>query len=243
MRFTSIWIGVLYICLVQFTTRTTAITIPKCYGDISGIYLRKYLDNGELSLLFFFPLGGVLQFNAEEKVNTSNYFTDATGFYTCKKVRKSHDKIISFRGLSFGESGNKSVIQTQSSVRCHGAIDDCSDNLVTCSNGTVSRREYAFQAPDETTGEFTNPISPKSTRQFQSRRLFSHPKVSLTTATDRCYADMSGIYITQYPDGGYDVKGLLPLGYFVSVVSGARNADGTFNRGTSMGKFMIDSTK
>lgn len=243
MQFTSVWIGVLFIFLVQFTTRTTSTAMSRCYASISGIYLRKYLDNGELSLLFFFPLGGVLEFNAEEKVNTSNYFTDATGFYTCKKVRKSRDKIISFRGLSFGEAGNKSVIETQSNVRCHGATDDCSDNLVTCSNGTVSRQEYAFQAPDETTGEFTNPISPESTRQFQSRRLFSRPTVSLTTATDKCYAYMSGIYITQYPDGGYDVKGLLPLGYFVSIASGARNLDGTFNRGTSMGKCMIDSTK
>ena len=243
MWFASVWRCVLYICLVQLTTRTMSMAISECSAEISGIYLRKYLDNADLSLLFYFPLGGVLEFSSNEKVNSSSYFSDTIGLYTCKKYGNGNAKMVSFNGLSSGESGNKTIVLTQATVRCRGATSSSSDDIVSCLNGKSSTQEYAFKAPDQTTGKFTNPISPKFIRQFRSRRLFTHPTVHLTSERNKCYSDMSGIYVRQYSDGSYDLTGLLPLGFFFTVVSNGRNKDGTFNRGTSVGKCLIDGTK
>ncbi|CAF1244881.1 unnamed protein product [Didymodactylos carnosus] len=57
-------------------TASTTTKLPQCYNDISGIFLRKFThpNTGGYSLLFYFPLNGVLQVDSDEKRYANQYY-------------------------------------------------------------------------------------------------------------------------------------------------------------------------
>ncbi|CAF4356210.1 unnamed protein product, partial [Didymodactylos carnosus] len=209
-----------------------AVNIPACFKDISGIFLRKFNDSNDYALNFFFPLGGALQLSSTEKLNAGQFFSDQSGFYECTK--QLGKIVLSFHGVYFQESGNMSVGLTKAQAICQGASDDCSDREVQCSNGTVTTQFYKLEEPNPITGSYTNPISPITTRYFESQRLYTHPTVT-SVADDQCYSEMSGVYVVQYSDGTYGLVALTALGYLFSVTSNERRKGGLHNRGTSVG--------
>ncbi|CAF1334171.1 unnamed protein product, partial [Didymodactylos carnosus] len=213
-------------------------TIKKCFNEISGIYLSKY--NNVYGLQFYSPAGGLIELDSNQKA-TGNYFSDLGGFYECKDQGKSRTK-LSHHAIYYNEAGNQSVITTNSDVNCLGAHSDCSDNVVYCSNGTIVSQTYPYELPDPSTGKFTNPILPVIKHKFESQRLYKHPIVNLTSPENKCYNDLAGIYITRYSDGSYAVTVMVPSGYFVTVLTSERNADGTFNRGTGVGGWYCTNT-
>ncbi|CAF1161577.1 unnamed protein product [Didymodactylos carnosus] len=224
-------------------TTIAAVQIPKCFNDVSGIYLRKFNTGNDYSLLFYFPLGGVLQLDSTAKLNSNQYFSDRIGFYNCSQSSNGGTKqMLRFNGIYFGESGNKSIGLTKSMSTCQGASNDCSDDVVQCPKGNVSTQFYKFEAPDPKTGVYTHPIPPKTNRQYQSQRLYTHPTVTLTETRDTCYSKMGGIYVVRYANGIYALVAFTPLGYLISVTSNKRNKDGTFNRGTSVGIWFCSTT-
>ena len=111
-----------------------------CLDSISGIYLRQYADAAKdgYSLLFFFPLGGIIQLDSNAKVDANNYFGDATGFYLCNSKRGS--TLVDFHTLYITESGQQRVVLTQSETQCLGAVNDCGDNAVSCKDGVTASR-------------------------------------------------------------------------------------------------------
>ena len=235
---TTLLVLQLVVILQHFITgMVDTVDIPPCFAAISGIYLRRYNDRSSYGLLFYFPLGGVLQLNSNEKQNSSNYFSDPTGFYKCTSqgsVRK-----LTYQGVYINELGNKTVSVAQSSSKCYGAIDDCSDRVVTCKNGNATTQEFVLEQPDNRTRKFTNALGSPVSKAFKSLRLYTHATVSSKTGSDKCYTELAGTYVVQYSDGSYGIVAFTPLGYLVSVTSNERNVDGTFNRGTSVGEFRL----
>ena len=221
---------------VQIDVVTNAISTQRCFDAISGIYLRQYTDvaTDGYSLLFFFPLGGILQFDSNEKVNRNKYYGDATGFYLCNDTNGV--KEVDFHTLYITESDNQSIVLTKSVTQCCGALNTCGDNTVLCKNGATDSEEYGSGSLDKNTGTYSNCVSWKMTRPFQARRLYTHPTVNSARASDACYADMAGVYVKKYNDNTFSLTAYLPLGYFVTLFSNGRNMSGSFIRGTNMGK-------
>ncbi len=222
--------------LLQIGIVTNAISMQRCFEAISGIYLQQFTDvtTDGYSLSFFFPLGGILQFDSNEKVDENNYYADATGFYMCNDTNGT--KQVDFHTLYLTESGNQSIILTQSITECCGALNACGDNTVLCRNGVKNSQAYAAGSLNQTTGAYSNPLSSEITQTFRTRRLYAHPTVRSDRESDACYADMAGVYLKQYSDNTYGITAYLPLGYFITVLSNGRNVNGTFIRGTSVGK-------
>ncbi|CAF1142695.1 unnamed protein product [Didymodactylos carnosus] len=181
------------IVLVSFSLVPTVIPadvkLPACFNNISGVYLAKY-DDTAFGLIFFFPLGGVLLFTSDEKTTQNQYVSDTNGLYSCEGEGKGQKK-LSFNTLSYGQSGNKSIIVSHSTIVCRGAVDDCSDRVVSCSDGLQTSRHYKYQAVDFKTGRFHNPLSPKIKTSFDMRRLETHKTVSTDpNGRDKCYGSI-----------------------------------------------------
>ncbi|CAF0977336.1 unnamed protein product [Didymodactylos carnosus] len=206
--------------LVVVTTTITIVTAkvkrPACFAEVDGIYLAKFSptkNNTGYGLIYFSQLGDVLVIGSDEKTNKSALVSDGSGRGKCKdsgpnKGRKS----VSFNFATFGESGNRSVILSDATVKCRGAVSQSSDNVIYCSNGIRHDQSFKFQSVNYTTGRYTDPISSKTRSKFEMRRLYSHSTVSADpNGRDRCYDDMSGTYIALF-NGVYRIMAFTPLG-------------------------------
>ncbi|CAF1240176.1 unnamed protein product, partial [Didymodactylos carnosus] len=211
----------------------TLLSQQQCFNDISGVYLRRYNDIGDdYALVAYFPSGGALTIEANEKQNALRYYGDTDGFYKCNEINKKN-KQLKFRGISY-QQRNLSVNVIHSSVKCQGAIDDSSDRQVHCSNGIAYSQLFHIGPIDENTRRFPGPIGGKTHRKFESRRLYKHATLG---DADKCYGKLAGTYIIQYDDNTFSIVAFDPLGYVISTAANSRNEDGTFNRGTSVGKW------
>ena len=186
--------------------------------------------------MLFLPLGDVLQFDAGEKQNASNYFSDSSGFFDCDLIPGSDQATLTFTGIFFGETGNDSVTVVRSASLCDGATSSSSDDEVHCLDGQAQSQSFKLELPNLNTGVYPNPIPNSNlTRQFQSLGLYAHSSISADNR-DGCYNDLSGIYVIQYSDGTYALAMYSSLGYLISVASDARAPDGTFTVSTTVGK-------
>ena len=210
----------------------------RCYTDISGIYIRKYLGNAESTygLTYYLTRGGVLQFDSGEKQNIGAYYSDVAGTYHCQSDRHGRVANLSTEGFRYRQRGNNLTIDLlKFSVICRGAIDACSDRPVTCNDGQVISRSYLADIPNAKTSEFKHPIPNSMTnRRYSSVRLYTHPVVT-NADQDRCYADLSGLYVEKYEDGSFDVTAYGSFGYLFSINSAEQNPNGTYGSGSSVG--------
>ncbi|CAF1367156.1 unnamed protein product [Didymodactylos carnosus] len=143
------WVLLLFFGLSTIQVGLKAINIPECFRDVSGIYLRKFHGANDYAILFFFPLGGVLQVDSAAKLNASQYFSDQAGFYTCKK--QLDKAVLSFHGQYFDESGNMSTGLSEAVVTLVSRLDPSLSSKQSLSSNLV-------------------PIKPQKKRSLQKRK-------------------------------------------------------------------------
>jgi hypothetical protein len=222
------------------TTSATGNNPNDCLQNVSGIYLRRYTSgnsnaNVDYAFVLYLPFGDVLQFDAGEKQNASNYFSDLSGYFDCEIIPGSDQATLTFTGIFFGESGNDSVTVVRSTSVCTGATSSCSDDEVHCLDGQARSQTFKLELPDLNTGVYSNPIlNSNLTRQFQSLGLYTHSSISADNR-NICYSDLSGVYVIQYSDGTYALAVYSSLGYLISVASDARTPDDMFTVSTTVG--------
>ena len=220
---------------------TVAETQEECYQYTAGVYLQRFLksDNTSLhlGLILFSPDGTALQTDSLAKKSDDVRFSDVSGFYDCKKFRGSQVRTLSPTGFLFqNRGGNITINLINSSMNCHGAIDDCTDNRVTCNQGRRQSQGYPLALPNEDSGVFEDPIpGTLDYRRFELLRLYAHPRVT-NLPYDRCYQSLRGVVIYQVDDGNYFITAFTSSGYIFGVDSAQRRADGTFDHGTFFGK-------
>ncbi|CAF1163910.1 unnamed protein product [Didymodactylos carnosus] len=208
------WVLLLFFGLSTIQVGLRAINIPECFRDVSGIYLRKFHGANDYAILFFFPLGGVLQVDSAAKLNASQYFSDQAGFYTCKK--QLDKAVLSFHGQYFDESGNMSTGLSEAVVTCiwycsdSGSASGLSNYFTYPSNKQTNGQKivsatFYFQCPsqyDQCTGiqqelyyplqyqsmPLRNAALSASPPTFTTSRLSGHPTIK------SCHQTFSGLY-------------------------------------------------
>jgi hypothetical protein len=209
---------------------------PSCANGFKGIYLQYDSNLNIYAFTSVAPHGDFLTTTSNAEMTIGNFNTDLAGFYGCTNdLSEKGTKYFSSSGIGYGQSGNN-VLLVKVTATCTGAPDDSSRSNAVCNNAVSTTQRYKYQSATFATGQFVDPIGPPIFQRFQALRLYFRSIVNLSLDTSKYYAEMSGLYVARNIDNSFSLTAVLPSGYLYKLASNARNADNTFNFGTTVGK-------